>query len=164
MVREIKGNELSVKTKHLLVTVLTIAAIVVLGASFTFYNYREKFDIYNILAMRNAEQGMDNISNGSLTYYASLDAQECDDSNCKVKVGVANAIYEKDEQSCNGDALCSAHYYREMALSNEDPNYCEKIDYPEIRDNCYYTLYMVTNDKDLCNKIQSKFLKEICLS
>ncbi len=158
MARKIKRKELSVKTKHIFIAVLSILAIIVLGASVTLYNYKEKFDIYNLIANSNSQYSKEY----NLKDYTTFSVQECKNIECKIKVGVANAVYEKNEESCEGDIVCLDHYYREKAIAEENGDYCGKIQNKGVKDNCYYTLYLLTNNKEYCEAIESNFLKENC--
>ena len=56
--------------------------------------------------------------------------------------------------------------YQNMALSELDASYCEKIQIENTfvsKDVCYNLLAAKTKNKLLCDKIQNQYLKENCL-
>jgi len=157
-----KKKELSVKTKHVIVAVLGILAVIVLSSAVTVYYYGDKLALYDVISSQNEK--LKPYGNSYLQSLAERGIDECSDVLCKSQVGVAVANYDESEEKCKGDSYCLNNYYAEKAVLEKDADYCSKITTEDLKNQCYYTLALLTQNEELCEPITSTLLKDSCFN
>ena len=174
-----KGREISFKTKHVLVTSLLVLLLVVIiigggVAVYNYKNYKNKVKTLNEIADRNSNLSSKNnqeIFTQNLDNVKNMDVNECNgDPQCINKVVTAKASdpdistpdfcnslsSEEDRNRCNDQ------FFKEKAIDSRDYTLCKNIIDNDTRDYCYYTIYILTHNNEICSYMSTPSYKDLC--
>lgn len=158
-----KGKkEIAFKTKHVLITTLLIILIVILigGGGIVVYNYKGKINMLNAISEKNmANKGKDISScSGDMNCINKIVAQEASQTQDSTPEICKSIKSEEERQACEDQ------YYKEQAVNTRNYTLCENIVKTNTRDFCYYTVYTLTQNEEICNYIATDAYKQLCQS
>ena len=169
-------KEIAIKNKHLIITILTILAIAIAigGGGIVIYNYGDKLAVLKGLENSNAITNAKQVNNATLSQLSQAPISVCgNDMGCVNKIAAAKAVANINKNAspdfCNSlnnpkEVLsCENQYYKEKAINTQNYQLCNKIKEDKAtKDYCYYTLYIITHNKQICQYLNNSAFANSC--